>query len=105
MSIAVIAYVVQTFRTQKRMPIILELFFVGIYGFVFMIVLFPQTLNILEILFGISNALNFIVYTSIFVAYFMLFVLYQKDEIQRVQISKLNREIALLRKDLGKKKK
>lgn len=108
MSVFVLGYIIQTFRTQKRMPIILELFFISAYAFVFMIVLFPNILQIFEQLLGISNALNFIVYTSILVAYFMLFILYQKDEVQRVQISKLNREIGILRKefeDLNKKKK
>ena len=108
MSLLVIGYVIQSFRTQKRMPIILELFFIGAYAFVFVIVLFPETLNVIEYLFGISNALNFIIYISIFIAYFMLFILYQKNETQRVKISKLNREIAFLKKDLSdfmKKKK
>lgn len=100
LSIFVIVYIAVTFRTEKRMPILLEFFFITVYAFVFVIFLFPNTLKIIEELFGIASAINFIVYLSIFVSYFLLFILYQKDENQRVDISKLNRELALTRKEL-----
>lgn len=99
LSIFVIVYIAVTFRTEKRMPILLEFFFITIYAFVFVIFLFPNTLKIIEELFGIASAINFIVYLSIFISYFLLFILYQKDENQRIEISKLNRELALTRKD------
>ena len=87
------------------MPILLELFFIGIYAILLTFAIFPSVLSAIEIVFGIENIIALITYISIIVAYFMLFILYQKDEVQRVEISKLSREIAFLKKDLEDKKK
>ena len=100
---SVIIYILRVFKTTNRLSIVAETFFLAIYGFVFMIFLFPQSLTIIEKTLGVQSAINFIIYTSIFVAYFVIFILYQKLEEQRQEISKLVREIAL--KEQTKKKK
>jgi len=100
MSLFVFIYMFNTFRSGKRIAILWELFFLTIYSCVFVYALFPEIISIFEGLFGISNTLNFLTYLGVFIAYFLIFVLYQKDESQRIDISKLNRELALLRKEL-----
>ncbi len=103
-SILVIVYLVYSFNTMSRMPIIFEVFFLAIFGVVFLIFLYPNILNIIEDVLGIQSAINFILYLSIFVSYFLIFILYRKDERQRIEITKLTREIAFLKKKDGKRK-
>jgi len=100
MSLLVFIYIFNTFRNGRKIAILWELFFLGIYACVFVYALFPNVFGIFEGFFGISNILNFMTYLAIFLAYFLIFLLYQKDETQRVDISKLNRELALLKKQL-----
>ncbi len=96
MSIVTISYYFHVFKAQKRLPIIFEVFYVAVFGFVFLVFLYPNILNIIEDVLGIQSAINFILYLSIFVSYFLVFLLYTEKEKQRQQISKLVREIALL---------
>lgn len=98
-SLIVIVYLLLVYKSQERIHFIVELFFISIYGFVFLIFLFPNTLKIIENILGIQSALNFIIYLSIFVAYLFLFTLYSKSEKQREEITKLTRELALFKKD------
>lgn len=102
MSIVVITYMIYLFKTSKRLPVIIEIFYIGVYGFVFLIFLFPELLNIIESIFGIKSAINFFVYLSIFISYFIILVLYKKTEDQRVEITKLNRELAYLKNEKRK---
>jgi len=97
-------YLVYSFKETKRIPILLELFFLSIYGFIFLIFVFPQTLDIIERVLGVQSAINFILYLSVFVAYLLVFVLYRKHEDQREEITKLVREIAFLKDDNKKRK-
>lgn len=96
-------YLVYLMRTSKRIPILLELFFLGIYGFVMLVFLFPNILPIIEDLLGIQSAINFILYLSIFISYLLLFLLYKKLEDRREDITKLTREIAYLKHNYRKK--
>ena len=95
MSILVIGYLISLMKTNKRIHFLVEFFFISAYIIVMFIFLFPKSLRILETTFGISSAINFILYLSIFVAYFFLFLLYQKNEDLRREITKLTQEIAL----------
>lgn len=104
MSVIVIAYLLNIFKSRKRMPILLEIFFLAVYGFIILIFLFPQTLRIIEEILGIQSAINFFLYLSIFVAYFLLFLLYQKTETQRQETTTLTREIAYINQKLSKNK-
>ena len=61
--------------------------------------MFPSIAGFFEKLLGINSIVNFITYTSILIAYFIIFMLYQKSETQRIEITKLTREIAFLKKD------
>ena len=99
LSIVVIGYVLYSAFHGKRVHLLFELFFLGAYCFVALIFLFPQILRVIENVLGIQSAINFIIYLSIFVAYFLLLLFYNKTEEQRQEITKLTREIALLRKN------
>lgn len=102
LSVLVLGYLAYLYKSGRRLPVIFELIFMGAYGFVLVGVLFPSVLDFFGRLLGISSVVNFVVYLSVFVAYFLIFVLYQKDEKQRIEITRLTREIALMR---GKEKK
>jgi len=95
MSIAVLVYMLTKVRAKNRLPLTIELFYLVSYTFVMLIFLFPQILIIIEDTFGLVSAINFFIYLSIFVGYLMIFVLYQKTERQREQISSLLRELSL----------
>lgn len=103
LAVLVLGYILYTIKTNKRAPILLEVFYLGIYGIVFLIFLFPNLLNKIQDIFGIQSAINFIVYLSIFVSYFLILTLYRKTEDQRKEITTLTREIAFLKKDKNKK--
>lgn len=104
LSVLVLLYLAYVYIARSRAPLLLEIFYLIIYSIIVLIVLFPQILSSLEQTFGIQSALNFIIYLSIFIAYFLIFVLYQEKEIQRQEITKLTREIALEKKQKGDKK-
>lgn len=95
LSFFVLIYLVLMFKSKIRVSKLVEVLYLSIYGFVFLIFLYPNTLNIIEKFFGIKSTINFILYFSIFVAYFIIFLLYRKMEAQRIEITKLVREIAL----------
>lgn len=97
MSIIVLAYLILNFHSFNRFPIFIEIFYVGIYVLVLIIFLFPNSLRLIEEIFGVQSAINFVIYLSIFVIYFLFFILYQKQEKQRSDITKLTREIAYLK--------
>lgn len=104
LSIFVLVYLVYSFKAEKKLSKIWDILFFGIYGAVFIIFVYPPVLNVLENILGIQSAINFVVYLSIFVLFFLVYFMYHKVEAQRVEITKLVREIALLRKDDKKKK-
>ena len=95
MSIAVLVYMLTRVRAKNRLPLMVELFYLVSYTFVMIVFLFPQILIVIEDTFGLASAINFFIYLSIFVGYLMIFVLYQKTERQREQISSLLRELSL----------
>ena len=97
MSIFVISYILYIFKTNKRLSLLIEIFYIGIYGIIFLLFLFPNILNIIEEIFGIQSAINFIIYLSIFISYFLILTLYRKTEDQRIEITTLVREIAYLK--------
>jgi hypothetical protein len=103
LSIVVLSYLIYIFQSKKRIHLIIELFFLGIYGFVLLFFLFPQLGPLLEETFGISSIFNFILAFSVFVAYFVLFLLYTKTEEQRMQITGLNRELTFIKNEKKKK--
>ncbi len=108
LTVITIFYILFTIKTGLRIPIMIEIFFIIIFFSVLIIVLFPKTLNIFEDFFGVSSALHFIIYLSIFLCYILLFLLYKKSEEQRIEITTIVREIAFLEKrirDLEKKSK
>jgi hypothetical protein len=104
LSLVVIAYLIHLFKSTKRLPVVFELFAIGVYAVVIVIFLFPETLRLIENMFKIQSALNFMIYLSIFVAYLFIFTLYNEKEQQRIEITKLTREIAILRKEKKYKK-
>lgn len=108
LTVLVLLYFVYRFGAEARIPILYEVMALVVYFIVLIIVLFPSTLTFIENVFGITSALNFIVYLAIFVIYLLVFNLYKKTEDQRVEITKLTREIGFLRRDRkknGKEKK
>ena len=102
MSLLVIFYLIYIFKSDKRISLLFEIFYVGIYLIVGIIFLFPEILRAVENFLGIYSAINFIVYLSIFVAYLIILMLYYKIEEQRIEITKLVREIAYLKNEKKK---
>ena len=102
MSIIVLVYLVYSFKTEKRVSLLLEVFYVGIYLIIAIIFIFPGILTKMESFLGIQSAINFIVYLSIFIVYLFILKLYRKSEDQRVEITKLTREIAFLKDETKK---
>lgn len=98
LSLIAIFYIALAFKSSLRIPILVEFFFIVLYGVFLLFVLFPSLLNLVENVLGISSALNFITYLSIFTLFFMTFLLYRKSEEQRIEITKLVREISYLKK-------
>jgi len=104
LTLIVISYIIFTFKSNKRFHLVSEIFFILIYIVILVLVIFPNLLKKIEEVFGIQSAINFIVYFSIFVAYFLIFIFYTKTEEQRIEITKLAREIAYLKNDKKKKR-
>jgi hypothetical protein len=102
LSIIVLVYLGFILTSKKRLPVFIEVFYVFAYFFVLLVVLFPSLLEFIENSSGINNVLQFLVYLSIFVAYFMILLLFKRNEELRAEITKLVREIALMER---KKKK
>ncbi|HLP79787.1 MAG TPA: DUF2304 domain-containing protein [Acidobacteriota bacterium] len=103
--ITIIMYMFSIIKTGKRMPIIFELFFATIFSAIAILFLFPSILPRLELALGLSSAINFIIYTSIFVAYFLLFVVYRENEKHRIEITKLTQQVSFLQAEFEAKKK
>ena len=103
MSIIFFTYILYLFKTKMRVSFKFELFYLFIYGILTIIVLFPEILKFIEKVLGVNSALNFIIYLSIFVAYFLIFLLYDKTEKQRQEITSLTREIAYSKNKFHKK--
>ena len=101
MTVFVISYILGLFFFKKRVSTLFEVFFLFIYSILILILLFPGILRFIEDILGINSALQFMVYLSIFVAYFLLFILYKRQEEQRAEMTKLIRKLALENK--GKK--
>ena len=97
LSVMMLGYLLYAFQQGKRAHVWGEIFFMMVYAGIALIVLFPGLLRWFEDFFGIESAINFITYLSIFIAYFILFLLYRKSEAQRTEITKLNRELAIQR--------
>jgi len=104
LSLFAIGYVWYSSKSKRRISILVEVFFLAIYGIVLLIFIFPGLLKFFEVFFGISSAINFFMYLAIFVLFLIVYNLYQKIEEQRVEITKLVREISLMRVDNGNKK-
>jgi hypothetical protein len=97
MSILVLVYLFYTYKSGKRINIWLEIFYILGYIFILLIFLFPSILNFLKYFFGIKSPVNFFLYLAIFVLFIITYNLYQKTEKQRIEITKLTREIAFLK--------
>lgn len=102
MNVLILVYIFHHIRVKKRVHNLIEFFFILVYVVVTLIALFPQLLSVIEDVLNISSALNFIIYTSIFVSYFLIYILYRKVEKQRSEITNLVREVAL--RDAKKRK-
>ena len=98
LSVLVLGYLLVMSKSSVRMPVLAEVFFIVIYLSILIVVLFPQILRFVEETLGIGSAINFILAFSVFVLFFMVFVLYRKSEKQRHEITKLVREISYLKK-------
>lgn len=97
-SILALLYILVSFKTKKRVHILAELFFLAIFSFVLVVSLFPQILRFIEEIFGLTSAIQTIIYFSIFTSYILIFTLYRRIELQRQEITKLVRELALQEK-------
>ncbi len=96
LSIFVLIYFLKVFLSNKRANLFLEFLFLGIYSLVIILFLFPNILVLIERVLGINSAINFFVYLSIFVLFLIVYSFYNKLEKQRIEITKLTREIAIL---------
>jgi hypothetical protein len=103
LNLGFLTYILNHIKTKKRIHNFVELIFVLIYMVLTIILIFPNILNFVEDILNIPSALNLMIYSSIFLAYLFIYSLYGRIETQREEITKLNRELALIGN--GKKKK
>jgi hypothetical protein len=89
-------YILNHIKTKKRIHNLIEVFFIFIYVCLTIILTFPKILIFIEDILNIPSALNLMIYSSIFLAYLFIYNLYSKIEIQREEITKLNRELTLM---------
>jgi len=97
LSVLVVGYFINLINKKRRTHIIVEIMFILMYIGVIIVALYPKILSHIENTLGISSALNFLVYLSIFVLFLTTFWLYKKTENQRLEITQLVREIAYLK--------
>lgn len=97
LNLGILTYILNHIKTKKRIHNFIELLFILIYILFTIILIFPNILIFIEDLLNIPSALNLMIYSSIFLSYFFIYSLYGKIEIQREEITKLNREIALVK--------
>ena len=96
-SLVMVIYLLFSYKYSKIINILVELLFISIYGFILLIFIFPNILNLFRNI-GIKNPINFFVYLSIFILFAIVFYLYKEKEKQRVEITKLVRKIAIMNK-------
>jgi hypothetical protein len=95
LSIIAIVYFIYNFWSSKRIPFIFKIFFIGIYSLIALLFFYPELLSIIENVLDINSAINFFIYLAIFSLFIIVFALYKEISNQRLEITKLNREIAL----------
>ncbi len=103
LNLGILTYILNHIRTKKRIHNLIEVIFIFIYSGFTIILIFPKILTFIEDLLNIPSALNFIIYISIFLSYLFIYSLYGRIESQREDITKLNRELALMQKEHKKK--
>ena len=103
-SILALIYVLTFLKSRRRLHLIVEIFFILFFFGAIVVAIFPQIASFFENLLGLQSIVQFVTYTSILIAYFIIFMLYQKAENHRVEITRLTREIAFL-KNKNKKEK
>lgn len=99
LSIIMLIYIIYSFKNDKRAHILQEVIFLSIYFIFLIILIFPQILTFIEEILGIQSAINFGIYLSIFILFAIVFMLYRKSEEQRMEITKLVREISYLKNE------
>lgn len=105
-SVIALVYVLTFLKSRTRLHLIVEIFFILFFVAAILVVIFPGIAAFFERLLGVRSIVQFVTYTSILMAYFIMFMLYQKLETQRVEITNLTREIAFLKNgSKGKKGK
>ncbi len=107
LSCCILGYLIYSFKTQKRTHILIEVIILGIYLFTLCYAFFFTFFQKIFSILGIPNPTIFFVYLSIFFLFFICFILYKKMEEQRIDITKLVREIAFInhKQEKGKPKK
>ena len=103
-SVIALVYVLTFLKSRTRLHLIVEIFFILFFVSAILVVMFPQIATFFENLLGINSIVQFITYTSILIAYFIIFMLYQKLETQRVELTNLTREIAFIKNGSKKRK-
>jgi hypothetical protein len=104
--VQIIAFIFVTFaasravlRAKDKKITIIELFFwLGIWGGLIVVVFFPGLTSYIAELVGIGRGIDVIIYTSIGLLFYMIFRLYVKLEDSEKEITRLVREIALMKK-------
>lgn len=66
---------------------------------VLLAIIFPEKTNKIAHFFNITRGADFFIYISIIVIFYLLFRIYQRLESIEMNITKIVREIALLKKD------
>ena len=103
--IFILIYLIYIFKTKKRFPILVEVSYIGFYGFIILYTFFYSFFQTIFKKIGISNPSLFFVYIAICLIFLIFLMLYRKTEEQRVEITKLVSEIAIINKKLNDKKK
>jgi small membrane protein len=104
--IQILAFIFVTFAASravlrakdKKITLIELLFWLGVWGGLIVVVFFPGLTSYVADLVGIGRGIDVIIYTSIGLLFYMIFRLYVKFEESEREITRLVREIALMKK-------
>lgn len=91
--------------SKKRMHTMYEMFLLLFFITIAILSLFPQLLDIIEDIFGMSNLILTLLCFGVFAMFIICFSLYQKMEQQRREITVLAQEIGYLNEKLRVLKK
>ena len=83
---------------DRKLTLVELLLWIGIWSGLLFVVFFPKVVVFIADFIGVGRGVDFIIYTSLGLLFYLVFRLYVKIEEQEIELTKLVREIALMNK-------